>query len=195
MKKIRLIIIYNLLVVFGFSQVKDSTKSKLVFTSFLGKSTVLNTINKQVSNGTLTMTGLEIQFKNRTALYGEVNFDSYLYNQMAAYYSIKNNLSTIALTIGGKYYFKNTKFSPYTKLGLGIANISFPIATVKNGFTSIAGESNFSFQFQGSVGLLYNINKQYGVYADAGYQKYFTQNYLPQNISLIGFKIGVISAF
>lgn len=178
-----------------YSQQKDTTKPRLFFTSFIGKGSVNANLHSSISNGTLSMTGIELQLKKHSSFYGEVNFDGYNFKKNATTYSINSTLNTIALTVGYKYRFTQTKLAPYLKIGLGLANITYPIADTKNGFTVIENKSNISFQFQSSVGVAYNFNKNYGVFADAGYQQYQTQQFLQNNLSLIGIKIGFTSAF
>lgn len=141
------------------------------------------------------MTGLEYRLKAHHSVFGEINFDTYKYTLGSSTYSINGNLSTISLTLGYKYLFSVKRFSPYLKAGAGAANVSMPFAETKSGFTSVNNQSNLSFQYQFSGGLNYNLGKSYSVFADAGYQQYLTRNFINQNLSNTGFRIGVTSSF
>lgn len=177
------------------AQLNYSKKTQLLFTSYMGKSKVVNSLKDNIDNGFLAMTGIELQFEKHGSVYGEINFDGYNFQKQYGNLSLKNSLNTIALTVGYKYRFSNKKLSPYIKTGLGIANISYPVVDAKSSSTSIENSSKLCIQFQASTGFVYKINKSYGVFADVGFQQYQTQNYLNQNLPLIGFKIGIISSF
>lgn len=177
------------------AQKADSTKPRLIFTSYIGKGGVNGQLNNMVSNGSLTMTGLELQFKKHSSLFGEVNFDGYTFIKSATNYSLSNTANTIALTVGYKYRFTSTKLSPYLKMGIGFANISYPEVNIKNGITVIENTANLSFQYQSSVGLAYNFNANYGLFVDAGFQQYLTKSFWQNNLSVTSIKIGFISAF
>lgn len=193
-QKITALFMCNLFIINANAQQKDSTKPKIFFTSYIGKSNVTNSLKANIDNGFIAMTGIELQFKTHHTIYGEINFDSYNYNKELTNISINNSLNTMALTVGYKQYFTSNKFCPFIKLGIGVANISYPVIAIKNNYTSITNSNEISFQYQASTGLQYNINKTYGLFADVGFQQYYTKQFFANNIQAITYKIGITSS-
>ncbi len=171
-----------------------SKPKKLFFTSYIGlaKTDAGNQIAK--SNGFQAMTGIEYKIKGSTAIYGEINFDSYKYSKQTAFYSINGNISTIPVTVGYKQYFLKTKVNLYFKLGGGLANITKPEVTYNGGFTTINNQSKIVPQYQINIGINYSFKPDYRIFVEGGYQHFSNNALLNQTYSNKAFRIGLSTA-
>ena len=195
---IKNIILTALLLTTGMLCKAQKTKAvqpkKIFFTSYVGLAKTDAGTQIAKSNGFQAMTGIEYKIKGNSAIYGEINFDSYKYSKQTPFYSINGNISTIPITVGFKQYFLKSKIKPYFKLGVGLANITKPEVTYIAGFTSINNQSKIVTQYQTNAGINYSFKPDYRIFVEVGYQHFSNNNLLNQTYSNKALRVGLSTA-
>ncbi len=196
MRRFSLALYFSFFVTFLFAQTeKPKPAGKIFFSSYIGTGNVKGNLSGNVSSGFQAMTGAEYKFNKHSSIAGEINFDTYGYNDAMANYDLKGSLNTIPLSLFYKYTFGTGKWLPYLKAGGGIAMLSVPVLTQKENFTKIANSNAVVAHAHFVAGLHYKLNPQYLLFTECAWQQYGKLKLLQnQSLQLLAFRIGVSAA-
>ena len=178
-----------------FAQAEKNVKqNKIFFSSYIGLANAVGDVKNTISSGFQAMTGIELKLNKLNSICGEINFDSYTYNEKTTTYNIDGAINTIPLTIAFKHYFGANKWIPYFKIGGGVANFSKPIVEQKNGFTNIKTDAAIIAQYQAAIGIHYNLKPGYIIFIETGFQKFSNTRLLINKLNTVALRVGLSTA-